>query len=880
MKNKKNRKKGQIQKPKAFVIETTAASTHSESKYLILSFFLPLIILGTAFALNKVYPFGDRQVLIYDFWQQYYPFLSNFWHKLRGGTLAPWSWTANTEYLALYAYYLASPLNLLTILTPHAWLRETLTLIILIKIGFAGLFMAYYLRYSTGQCTIALPFFASFYALCAFALGYYYNIMWLDCFSLLPLVILGLDSFMREGKYRLYIASLALAIFSNFYIGFFICIFVAISFLGLCFILNLNFKSFLIKLCNLAAFSIIAFGLTAALTVPAFFALQKTLTIGNMYTGGIIAFHYFLYDILGNFIAFTPPTSIDGLPNIYSGMIIIMLVATYLLSQKVSKKEKIVFTFTMIFMILSCNLNVLHYAWNAFRYTNQIPFRFTFIISFILVSAAYKTFILTDIFKRNDLLVMGVLASIILLSAFVGMQEVKYIIASAVLAVVYLLTLSYSNSIKSAKQRLVINYIFLFLILAEISGTAFVAVKNNQTTHRDIYPDRYNDIMTLLDMRNKSEFYRTEFINRYTYNDPSLYNFNGISYFSSTANVNSTNFTTSLGLPVSEGNNGSLYLETSPLANAFLNIRYLISRDGIPADNGIFWEPIASSGDSILMENKYYLPLGFMVNENLEYYAPFENPFLSKNDLFRRATGLEGNLFTIYNLENYLFVIREDDEGRFPLFIEWNYNIPFDGIFYAYYKRDNVRTISVSLNEGNIRDVDTGAFTVGNFIQDDLISFLSEHGVPINEGTTIDLPELIEQILTTSTPVIYVASIDAELFDHGYSLLTEAPLILTEFTQTRIKGEINVINDGLLYTSIPTDGNWLAFVNGVEAETILIGGSMLALRLTEGIYNIEFRYKNNSITIGIFISITSMLILLTFILFDNHKKRLRNNNYG
>ena len=879
MKGKKRRKKGQIQQQKTSTIDTPTITTQSESKYFILSFVLPFIILGTAFALNKVYPFGDRQILIYDFWQQYYPFLSSFWHKLREGTLSPWSWTAGAEYLALYAYYLASPLNLLTILTPHPLLRETLTLIILIKIGLAGLFMAYYLRYNSGQSTITLPFFASFYALCAFALGYYYNIMWLDSFALLPLVILGLEALMREDKYRLYIASLALAILSNFYIGFFICIFVVISFLSRCYVLELNFRNIIQKLFKLAAFSFIALGLTAAISVPAFFALQKTITAGNMFNFDIIAFHHYFYNILGNFIAFTPPTSIDGLPNIYSGMISIMLSSVFLLSRKVSRREKLVFSVTMVILFLSCNLNVMHYAWNAFRYTNQIPFRFTFIISFVLAATAYKSFTITGKFMKQDILSMGIITSIVLLSALAGFQETNYVIASAVLVIIYLLVLSYANGLKTIKQRTVFNFLFLFLILAELSGTAFIAVKSNHTTDRETYPDRYNDIKTLLDRRQAqdTDFYRTEFTSRFTNNDPSLYNYNGISYFSSRANTNSLNFITGLGLPVSEGENGNMYLETSPLANAFLNIRYLISRDGNPADNDVFWKTVERSGDSLLLENKHYLPFGFMVNENLASYSSFENPFLSKNDLFRLATGLEDNLFSIYPQNNFLFIIKEDDEGRFPLFMEWDFDMPYDGMLYAYYKRENVRTLSVSINGDNSYDIDTSAFAVGNFVQGDRISFQSEHGVPMEEGTTMELPELIEQIMSMGAPVIYMASINSELFEQGISILASSPLILTEFSPSRIRGEVTALNDGLLYTSIPTDGNWYAFVNGIETDVILIDGSMLALRLSEGTHHIEFRYKNSLLIYGIFISLASLIILIIIILLNIHKKRSKKN---
>jgi uncharacterized membrane protein YfhO len=122
--------------------EITPVPIPHKSAYTALSFILPAAVMGIMFAFHNVYPFGDTQIMVTDFWQQYYPFLSDFWHKVRGGTFAPWSWTlgAGGDYVSMVAYYMASPLNLLAVLAPHAYLREALTVILLVKIGLAGLF--------------------------------------------------------------------------------------------------------------------------------------------------------------------------------------------------------------------------------------------------------------------------------------------------------------------------------------------------------------------------------------------------------------------------------------------------------------------------------------------------------------------------------------------------------------------------------------------------------------------------------------------------------------------------------------------------------------------------------------------------------------------
>lgn len=72
------------------------------------------------------------------------------------------------------------------------------------------------------------------YALCSFVAGYYWNIIWLDALALLPLMLAGMVSLLREGRFRLYTLALALSLLCNYYLSFFCCIFVGLSFFVWC----------------------------------------------------------------------------------------------------------------------------------------------------------------------------------------------------------------------------------------------------------------------------------------------------------------------------------------------------------------------------------------------------------------------------------------------------------------------------------------------------------------------------------------------------------------------------------------------------------------------------------------------------------------------
>ena len=86
----------------------------------VMAFFIPFVICVIICIGNGVYPFGDNCILHIDMYHQYCPFFTEFLNKLRTGGSLQYSWNLGlgSDFVSLYAYYLASPLNLLIVLCP------------------------------------------------------------------------------------------------------------------------------------------------------------------------------------------------------------------------------------------------------------------------------------------------------------------------------------------------------------------------------------------------------------------------------------------------------------------------------------------------------------------------------------------------------------------------------------------------------------------------------------------------------------------------------------------------------------------------------------------------------------------------------------------
>ena len=274
-------------------------------------------------------PFGDSAMLYTDAYHQYYPFFLAFRRAILSGKSLLYSWDVGLgmDYLGLIAYYLASPLNLLSLILPESWMLPYFSLMVPLKLGLAAMFFALFLQKLYGHEEIGLSLFGCFYGLCAWALAYLWNIMWLDTFALLPLVMLGMVRLLTQRKFMLYTLTLFLSILANYYIGFFTCVFLLLTFFCYEFCRWGGFKKFCIDLGLMALFSAIAIAMTAFLELPALAALQTTQSSVNTFPEGFdlniadedtwMGLLDAMRQVAGNMNGGLEPTFKEGLPNLY-----------------------------------------------------------------------------------------------------------------------------------------------------------------------------------------------------------------------------------------------------------------------------------------------------------------------------------------------------------------------------------------------------------------------------------------------------------------------------------------------------------------------------------------------------------------------------------
>ena len=130
----------------------------------------------------------------------------------------------------------------------------------------------------------------------------------------------------------------------------------------------------------------------------------------------------------------------------------------------------------------------------------------------------------------------------------------------------------------------------------------------------------------------------------------------------------------------------------------------------------------------------------------------------------------------------------------------------------------------------------------------------------------------------TGTVDVSAAILNMDRLAKAHQILGASTLELTRFGNTRVEGTIRCDRDGLLYTSIPQNGNWTVTVDGEEAEVVLTGDVMMGVMLTEGEHEVLFRYRNKAFAWGWKISLLSGAIF-GYLVYLELKKRPQTGKY-
>ena len=869
------------------------------NRFCFLAFFCAVILMLLVFYCFDMAPFGDVTILRMDLYHQYGPLFAELYERVRQGRSLLYSWNTGLggSFLGNFFNYLASPLLVTIFLFEHADVPDAISVMVLLKASFAAAFFTYYLRKSRGQSSHITAAFGVLYAFCGFFIAYYWNVMWIDAMALFPLVILGIEQIIDRRKFLLYTVTLTVIMISNYYMAMMVCIFSVLYFLVRYFSMyefgaKVDEKKLRFSLRNMRFVSSGAtFAFASVLSAMlALFALLPTVFILRTCSATSGSFpqdfklYYDIFDFLANHLASVDPTirssGEDVLPNVYCGILTVMLIPLYLLSKSIKLREKIAHVLLLAVLYFSFNVNYANYIWHGFHFPNDLPYRFSFMYSFILLVMAFRAIERIREFSGRELLLVGIgtMAFIVLVQK-IGSKNVtdNTVLISLAFAFIYTLALAALRSPRLRASSVALLLLCCVVSEAAIADTDNYSMNQTKTNYSGDYAD-FADIKASLDAYHGDKMYRMEQTDLRTRMDPAWYDYNGLSTFSSMASEKLSNLQSHLGV---YGNyiNSYTYHPQTPVYNAMTALQYVVKKtDSVELANPELYTRLFSNDVFTAYENRFCLPVAFCVNELVTRWNDSEsNPFAVQSDFFRRAAFADGvfNQMTVTDVycDNVSEITEEDvlsgsfDFSKLQSGAYGSFTVTIAPLktqnCYLYVKSRSVDTVYVTGEELNrTQNIDE--------------AYILDLGV-LKEGEEVEVEVPLKDDADSGSASFYICGLDQAVFERGFETLQKGAMQITDFRETHIEGTLTAGVNQILYTSIPYDDGWRIYVDGKRvprSDYLRIGDALLGIRIDAGEHEIVMDYEPVGLSFGAFVSCCTLaLLVLGLLLADRRRKK-------
>ncbi|MBR2020647.1 MAG: YfhO family protein [Clostridia bacterium] len=918
--------------------------------YLLFAMLIPAILMYLIYLARGIYPFGNGTVLVLDLNGQYVWFFEALRKFVYGDSslLYSFSRALGGEFLGIYAYYIASPLSYIVCLFPENMMQEALLVLFLLKTAICGGTFGYYMHRTSKQINrFSIVLFSAFYALTSYAIVQQHNTMWIDAVMWLPLITLGIEQLIKHGKFKMYTVFLALTLFSNFYIGYMVCIYCVIYFFLYYLAHNEQFRNnphrekrhFFKSLFRIAFFSMIAVGIASVILLSAYYSLNfgKT-TFSDPNWDWKIKFD--ILDLLYKFL----PGSFDtvrpaGLPFVYCGLLTLLLIPAYFLSDRYPMRQKIVSGIFIFIFVASFTLSVTDLIWHGFQKPNWLNYRYSFMLCFYLCVLACRAF--SDFRGVSLRAMMGTAGLIALLCVvlqgytsgeYVNPNDYTTIWFTLIMLFVYLAILAL---LRKTTDKMLISAVLLSAVAVELFCNGLWNLNGLDEdvafTKHSYYANFLEKTRPIVEEVQASDdsFYRMEKTFFRKTNDNMALEIRGLSGSTSTLNKETIQFLNKMGY--ASKSHWSKYLGGTPVSDSLLGLKYIISDKDLYASyyevyktdpkNGYtaYYNPyalsIAYGVDDALLD----FPLGFVTEdpdeEKDEEKSAIAGAIASLKSKLNEILGIDETVNSAEYIDEYnspferlnemvTAMLGEEDtvEIFVPIKIEStntkNLLRSLTNMHTRYTKdnpdKDAILTYSIEMPEDGelffymptkrVREVeltlikDDSPYDMGTFNGNETTRIIS---LGLQEA---DTPLSLELLLTTEyvdamIGEYYFYYIDWDVFQDAMARLAKDQYQITDYTEDSFSGTFTASKSHeLVMTTIAYDKGWEVYVDGKEVETVKALGSLVSFYVdgeAGDTHTVEMKYRPNTFHIGLWLSVGSLVLLLALIILEKRMKKIR-----
>ena len=853
------------------------------------SFGIPCLILLLSYFIFGVYPFGSESVLSLDLNGQYVYYYDYMYDVFAGEESVFYSWSRNLsgEFMGIIGYYLGSPFNFLVWMFPRHMITEGLLTMMVTKVGAIGLCTAIYLSRGRGFGKLTTIIFSASYALCSYTMVQTMNPMWLDGVMVLPLVVYGIEKLIDEGKFVMCTLSLVYAFVTCFYIGFMIAIFSAIYFLYYAVVSHKKglHRLFIGRGMLFTAVALVSALISSYMLIPVYNALSygkfefSEPDYSSVYT------NFDLIEMLDKMFPLTYDTvRMSGLPFIYCGTIVLLLLPCYFFMKKIRGRDRIGAAVIISVLCVSMWICQVDMLWHGGQLPNWLPYRYSFMLSFLMVRFAAEAFNSVGEIRKKH--IAGIALAWFAVLLFIEKAD-NYLddisrdtmdSMQVILPVMFILLVISAAVIqlKDKLNRKSMCIVFTVIVSLEIFANTFVQLLRQDWdivySTRPSYVDVIVPTREVVDeIKAKDDgFYRIEKEFHRTVNDPMACGMYGLSHSSSTLNSKPIELLSRLGFSAR-----SHYTRSSggtEVTNSLFGVKYMLTCPDNSTGN------ITGKDDITVTENPYAMPLAYLVNEDVaDLELSATEPLENQNELLQYM--LNGRQLVTSDLEKTDYFTRIIDDVDLELTnvtqgkttdghhsfkkkkdglnteIVYTFEMPETSALYMYLPSKYERTVNVWLNR---------ELFLGTYFEGDNNSIMKIGDFVQGEQVIIGLTLTRDDLYFREAQFLYC---DSEAIDADLSALKakNSETVVERVSPTKLRISVNAQKDDILFTTVPVEKGWTVTLDGKETEYIELLDALIGVELTEGQHVIEMSFTTAGYPLAIITTVSGVVIFAAMI---------------
>lgn len=823
----------------------------------ILSFFFPIVLFLIMATLSDHVPFGKFLFNIYDSYTMYPSLLMHTIRSIKCGNIFyTLSSALGTDFYSVRSLYMNSPLNLLFLLFKEKHLFLFYTMLIYLRVGLSGLTMNLYLNFiSKSKYKKKQILFSLLYALSSYAIANSVHIMWMDCFVLLPLIIMGLTKLINGEFSKLYICFLSLCIIINFYIGYMVCLFCLLYFIYKCFLL----KKWSFPLTKKFFISSFLCGMIGSIVIfPAFYSLLQgratNFSMSALFGISTFSLSSLIYNLFpASYVTFDNFN--DGSPLLYCSLFVVLFHVLYYINPKITKREKVVSFLFVLFFFFSFFINFIDFSWNLFQEPIWWSHRYSFVFTFLCIDIAFQSFEkrqYVEISTKKKLLLFVVTTLLLFLSfsyKMMGLLLSDFYVLYLYIGLFFFFIYLYFWKNKKMK------FILFFLVLLEITLNGYQILTVNKSVSvqsANAYLDKKESVNNL--KQYDRSFYRM-ILNDQNENDPMLFDYPSVSLFSSMYNDKVHDFYYSkMGVDAKGVNHITMEFK-NPAILPLLSVKYLYGTSRYyPAvkDDIHFIAPSLSIG--------YVVP-DAVKNLSLDDSNPYENieklySTLCKDDIH------------LFYKEDYQIELSNLERSENGSIIKKDFLLPSYQVFYNFTASHD--GIVVPRNAKYFKYI-----KITIYREDETIMYpptsIDDNLFEIKENDQVEiLYDLAEAITEEYVEEDFeVRILDTEKLKEALEVLNTYPSLYDINTQNHIlEGKIDVKENSLFFLSIPYQKGFSIYVDGKKVDYFALLDTFIGIELSSGNHEIAIDYETPYVRLGLLFSILGILGSLFYFFFE------------